>query len=397
MEKTKRQKHYLKWLLPLLILLFAALAAVMVAKSRRPPAKEVRDNPGILVETLTLEARSQRARVHATGTVRAQQQISLVAEVTGTLVWVSPRFAGGGFFRQGEKLLEIDPRDYALAVERAQADLARAQASLQTEEEQAALAKREWQQLQLPDKGQPSPLVLRQPQLQSAQATLVAARAGLKQAQLNLERTQIRAPFNGRLHDKKGDLGEYVRSGSVLARFAGTDRAEILVPLPVEDLEWLVIPRAGSRASGSAVTVSAQLGDKNKSWQGQIVRSLGEVDPVSRMATMVVTVDDPYHLKASEAKDSALLSGLFVQLEIQGKELGSVIEIPRAALRQGDVVWLAAANDQLEIRPVKILRRQQQSLLIESGLAPGERLVLTNISAAAPGLKLRPRSQEPRP
>lgn len=397
MEKTRRQNHTLKWLLPLLILLFAVLASVMVAKSRRPPEKQVRENPGILVETLILEAKPQRAVIHATGTVTTQHQISLVAEVTGTLSWVSPKFVSGGFFRKDEKLLEIDPRDYQLAVERARADLTRAQASLQTEEEQARIAKREWEQLELPDKGQPSPLVLRQPQLESARAALIAARAGLEQAQLNLERTRILAPFNGRLHDKKVDLGEYVRTGSLLAGFAGTDRAEILVPLPIEDLNWLVIPRAGSLKTGSAVTLHAQLGTETSNWQGQIVRSLGEVDPSSRMATILVAVDDPYNLEGPHATSSALLNGLFVQLEIQGKELGEVIEIPRAALREGDLVWLADANDQLEIRPVKVLRRQQQSLLIEAGLIPGERLVLTNISAAAAGLKLRPQAQERQP
>lgn len=394
MEKTKRQNHLLKWLLPLLILLLAAVASVMVAKSRRPPVKDVRENPGILVETLTLEAQPERALIHATGTVKPQQQISLVAEVTGTLTWVSPAFADGGFFRKGEKILEIDPRDYQLAVQRARADLARTQAALQTEEEQAAIATQEWQRLELADKGQPGPLVLRQPQLESARAALVAARAGLEQAELNLERTQILAPFNGRLHDKKVDRGEYVRAGSLLAAFASTDRAEILVPLPVEDLNWLAVPRAGSRKGGSRVSVHAQLGTETSHWQGQVVRSLGEVDPASRMATLVVAVDDPYNLEAAHASDSVLLNGLFVQLDIQGKELGHIISIPREALREGDLVWLAAANDQLEIRPVKVLRRHQQSLLIASGLAAGERLVLTNISAAAPGLKLRPRARE---
>jgi RND family efflux transporter MFP subunit len=397
MEKTKRQYHVLKWLLPLLILLLAAVASVMVAKSRRPPAKEVHENPGILVETLTLEATPQRAMIRATGTVRPQQQISLVAEVTGTLTWVSPAFVDGGFFRRGEKLLEIDPRDYQLAVQRARADLARAQAALQTEEEQAALAGREWQRLDLADKGQPSPLVLRQPQLESARAALIAARAGLEQAQLNLERTQILAPFNGRVHDKKVDGGEYVRAGNGLAGFAGTDRAEILVPLPVEDLGWLDIPRAGNGKTGAAVSVSAQSGSGTSTWQGQVIRALGEVDPTSRMTTIVVAVDDPYNLAAADTGRSDLLNGLFVQLEIAGHELGEVIEIPRAALREGNVVWLATADDQLEIRPVKVLRRRQQSLLIGSGLAAGERLVLTSISAPAPGLKLRPQAEERRP
>ncbi len=384
--------------LPLLILLLAVLASVLIVKSRKAPEKHAQMERGILVETLPVVRQTQQAIVHATGTVEAQREISLVAEVSGTLVWLSPRFVEGGFFRKGEKLLEIDPRDYRLALQRAQAGLAQARARLQTEENLSDIARREWDNIDLADKGEPSPLVLRQPQLESEKANLAAARADLEQARLSLERTVIRAPFSGRLRSKKVDLGEYVRAGNPLAVLAGTDQAEIIVPLAAEDLGWLKIPTAGSNQSGSQSIVSTLIGSTRHQWQGAVTRSFGEIDSINRMAKIVVTIDDPYNLGAGKNHGAfPLANGLFVDIEIKGASLEQVTAIPRSALHEGDVVWLADDNNGLEIRPVHVLRRQQQTLLIDQGLKGDEQLILTSISGAAPGMKLRPQNREKQP
>ncbi len=391
----KTKSNRLKIILPILILLIAALGAVATVKSRKAPAKKPQINPGLLVETILLVRQPERAIVRATGTAEPLHEISVVAEVNGKLTWVSPTFVEGGFFRKGEKLLEIDPRDYRLAIQKAEADLARARTGLQTEEEQSAIARREWDQLELADKGEPGALVLRRPQLDSAKADLAAAQASLDLARLNLERTGIFAPFNGRLRSKKVDLGEYVRSGNPLALFAGTDRTEIIVPLPLAELRWLDIPSAGSGKKGSSCTVSALIGGHLYRWQGAVSRTFGEIDNASRMAKIAISVDDPYRLRRpKKANDIPLANGLCVDIEIEGASLDQVVSIPRSALREGDVVWLADENDQLEIRPVRVLRRQQQRLLIDQGLQGGERLILTNISGSATGMKLRPQDRE---
>jgi RND family efflux transporter MFP subunit len=388
-------KNHLKWILPLLILLLAALGAVVLVKLREEPAKMAQTNPGLLVETVSLVRQSERAIVHATGSVEPLREISVVAEVNGKLIWVSPRFVEGGFFRKGESLLEIDPRDYHLRIQMAEAELARARTGLQTEEEQSAIAQREWDQLELSDKGTPGPLVLRQPQLDSANAALAAARANLELARLNIERTRIIAPFAGRIRSKKVDQGEYIRSGNSLAIFAGTDQAEIVVPLSLADLRWLDIPTAGSGKKGSNCTISAQIDGHSYRWQGAISRTFGEIDHGSRMAKIAIVVDDPYNL-STEGPEYAipLNNGLFVDIEIEGASLGEVVKIPRNALREGDTVWLVTEDNRLEIRPVDVLRRQRRSLLIAEGLRGGERLILTNISGAAPRMKLRPRQRE---
>lgn len=394
----KAKRNHLKWVLPLLILLIAGLGSVALVKSRKTPEKKPPANPGLLVETIPLVRRTERARVQATGTAEPLQEITLVAEVTGKLTWVSPRLVEGGFFRKGEKLLEIDQRDYRLAIRKAEAELAAASTQLQTETEQSVIARREWERLELPDKGAPGALVLRQPQLDGAQAGLDAAQAGLDAARLNLERTSVFAPFNGRLRSKQVDLGQYVRAGSPLALFAGTDQAEIIAPLPIAELRWLEIPTAGSSASGSPCTVTALIGETRYQWRGTLNRTFGEIDNASRMAKIAISVADPYRLRAPEnTAPPALQNGLFVDLELEGTNLGPVVSIPRSALREGGVVWLADENDRLEIRPVEVLRRQQQSLLIGEGLQGGERLILTNISGPATGLKLRPQHSEQQP
>lgn len=394
MQEESSKSNHLKWILPLLILLLAAAATLFIVKMRKPPAKVAQTERGVLVEVMELTSATAQARVDATGTVEPKQKISLVAEVSGILTWASPRFVEGGFFRKGDKLLEIDPRDYRLAVERAQADLARAETGLQTEEEQTKIARREWERLELQEKGSPSPLVLRQPQLKSEKANLAAAAAGLQQARLNLERTLIRAPFNARLSSKKVDQGEYIRSGNQLGTLAGTDRAEIVVPLPVEELRWLNIPEAGSDEMGSTCVIRAQLGDQEQTWNGRITRALGEVDSKSRMTRIAVEVIDPYALETTNASSPKLPNGLFVRLEISGSLLEHIVTIPRSALREDDSVWLAGSDGRLEIRPVHVLRRQGESLLIDTGLQTGDRLVLTSLSGAASGMQLRPRLKE---
>ncbi len=394
MNHKSAPKKTVKWLLPLLILLVAGLGSLAIIKSRKAPEKRPTTNPGVMVETLEVVRRSQPAVVFATGLVEPWQEISLVAEVSGKLTWISPRFVNGGFFKKGEKLLEIDPRDYRLAVEKSKAELARAKTNLQMEQEQAAIARQEWENLELKDKGTPGPLVLRQPQLASEHANLAAAQAGLDQALLNLERTSIRAPFNGRLHNKQVDLGEYVRVGTPLAMLAGTDRAEIITPLPIEDLQWLKIPLAGSDQTGSPCTISTQVGSRRYQWQGSVIRAHGEIDKTTRMAKIVIGSKDPYNLLRHDKKtDLPLTNGLFVELEMTGSQLEQVVAIPRNALREGDVVWLMNDKNLLEIRPVHVLRRQQQTLLIDQGLQGGEQLILTSISGAAPGMKLRRQSR----
>lgn len=388
----------IKVLLPLLILAVGAATAAMIIKMKKPPQKQEAPVLGLLVEVLEVENRAHQVTVHATGTVQPSMEVSLVPEISGKVNWLSPQMISGGFLRKGEKLLEIDNRDYLLAVNQAKADLARATVALQMEQQQARIALEEWQRLDMPDKGEPSPLVLHEPQLQQEQANLAAAQARLEQAELNLQRTVLYAPFNCRIRSEQVDPGQYLRAGNGIAMLAGTDQVEISVPLPLSELQWLTIPRANQDTSGSPATLSLKTGKQTYTWEGKVVRSLGEINSNSHMATVVVAVDDPYRLKkGADAEQLDLANGLFVDITMHGKTLQNVVPIPRDSLRENNSVWIADPEDRLQIRPINILRRERDLLLIDSGLTGGERLVLTTLDGVANGLLLRPVQQEQSP
>lgn len=385
---TRRQK-LLRILLPILILLLGVVGMRMLVLSRQAPAKQTQKNPGVLVEVLRAEQGDHPLLVLGTGTVQPRQEVAITPQVSGRIVHLAPGFQAGGFFRKGELLFEIEPLDYQLAVERASAALAKAEVDQALVEGQARVAGEEWDRLN-PGVEAP-PLVLQQPQLKNAQAAVAAARAALEQARLDLARTRIQAPFDCRVRSEEVALGQFVRATASVALVAGTEAVEIVVPLPLEELAWLQIPRAGGAGKGSPARVRLSGADPERGWDGRIVRSLGEVDSRSRMARVVVAVEDPYNLSSKGARQPDLEVGMFVEVAFGGRTLSQVVPLPRAALREGGLVWTVDAEDRLHLQPVTVARQEETLALISEGLTDGDRVVLTRISGAAEGLKLRPR------
>ncbi|NIO19864.1 MAG: efflux RND transporter periplasmic adaptor subunit [Candidatus Aenigmarchaeota archaeon] len=296
----------------------------------------------------------------------------------------------GGFFQKNEILFEIEDSDYRLALEKAKAVKAKAEYDLATIESQARIARREWKKINNDSQTPPNPLVLYEPQLKNARAALISASAAIEQAELDLERTKIKAPFNCRVRSEDIDLGQYVRTGDRVAELAGTDTAEIHVPLSADDLRWLHIPLYGKTHNGSPAYISVHIGGKQYTWQGRVVRSTGEVDPKSRMMQLVVEIKDPYGI--IEQKDPAhpvLASGTFVIVQIRGKTLKDVFVIPRIAFRDNSTVWLMNKENKLRIKNVIPVRIEKEKVIIGKSLDDGDMIVLTNISGAADGMKLR--------
>jgi len=375
-------------LLPLAIIIVAvALTATMIALKKAPPKEPVKDE-GVLVEVLHAERRDLDLTLTAAGTVTACRQVSIEPQVGGRITELGEGFAAGTFFARGELLLQIEPTDYRLAVDQAAAALARAEVELATTESQAQIARSEWEALQLASGSQPNPLVLYEPQLKNARAGVASAQAALALAQLNLKRTRITAPFSGRIRSEQVDVGQVVRAGSSVATLSGSDEVEVIVSLPLADLRWLQVPGPnGGPGSTAIVTLPGNATDR--SWRGAIDRSLGEVDARGRMLQVAVRVADPYLLKKKAAAPPYLEVGMFVDVQFAGPPLAQVIELPRRALRDNDQVWVMDQNGRLRIRPVEVLRRQQESVLLGSGLEAGEAVVLTTLNAAADGLRLR--------
>ena len=261
--------------------------------------------------------------------------------------------------------------------------VAKRKVELASVESKAEVARREWKRL---GRGEPpaSSLVLYGPQLKEARANLAGAEADRKSAQLNLDRTRVSAPFACVVISEEIDPGQYLRAGNPAATVVASDSAEVVVPVSLADFDWLIKPGKDSR--GSAVRVSLP-GRSDKWWQGEVVRTLADVDPRDRMLRLVARVDDPFG-RGRIGSRIPLSMGQFVEVALDGKELTGVVVIPLSALHDGDLVWFYKEGE-LAIRKVEVARREKDEVFISSGIAAGERVVLTNITGAAPGMKLR--------
>lgn len=382
---------FLKGLLPILILVAGIAGMKTLIAHRTAPVKQERENPGALVETLTIGMTEKRADLRSSGVVQAGQEIMVALQVDGKVDRVSPNFVAGGFFRQGEVLFGVDALDYELAVERASAALIKAKTDLTVMESKARLGQREWERLHPEGDEKPNPLVVYEPQLASAQAGLAAAAASLRQAEADLSRTKVAAPFDCRVRSEQIGLGQYIRAGNPVATLVSVDVAEIVVALPLDELPWLQLAGEGDDSRGAPATVRLLVDGKVHEWQGRVNRSLREVDAKSRMAQVVVRVEDPYDISRQHAAGEIQLDvGMFVEVVIHGRDMRNIAVIPRKALRDGQTVWIMDDERKLRVRKVEPVRYEQDEVWISNGLAEGDRVVLTALSGGADGMRLRP-------
>jgi RND family efflux transporter MFP subunit len=377
-----------KVMIPIIIIIAGFLIMKGMTALRTAPVKEARQDPGMIVEVLLAEKTDTTVKVRGTGTVEASEEITIIPQVSGRIEYVAPHFDVGGFFKKGEVLFSLEDSDYKLALEQAIAARAKAEYDLATIESQAKIARLEWDRINKDNTAEPNPLVLYEPQLKSARAALASATASVERALLDLERTSIQAPFNARVRSENIDLGQYVRTGTSVAVISGTDRAEIAVPVPLDDLQWLTGSLSGN--GKNAALVSMNVGDRHYNWKGRVLRSTGEIDPKSRMMNLIVEVSDPYGLKAgSQSGYTALASGAFVHVELEGTLLKDVFILPRIVFRDDSTVWVMNDDGKLVIKNVTPVRVSADKVIISEGLERGDKIIVTNISGAANGMKLR--------
>ena len=406
-EKTPKQPRGSRlWriLIPLAIVAAGAGVYAGMVAMKTPPPRQPRVHLGPLVETIQAPAQLLRVTVKGHGTVRPSEEIELVPQVAGIVVWKSPRFESGGFFKRGELLLQIDPRDYRLAVEVAQAEVAQSQYALEVARGEAGIARQEWEMIQGAEGGS-NPLALHVPQLRAAEARLQAARARAEEARLRLERTELYAPFDGRVGSTRLDRGQYAFAGQSLGRIHASGSAEVVVPVADEDLAWIEVPAAGGRGGGNrddsgagvraireaggepvfpGAAVSGRYAGRERRWQGVVRRVEGELDPRSRLANLVIEVADPY-----ADPEAPLLVGAFVDVEIAGAAADGVRVLPRHALREGGSIWVAAADSILRVRPADLVHRRGEEVLVYADLDPGEEVVVSALQGVTDGMRIR--------
>ena len=366
------------------IAMLGAATAVTVAMYLSRPTAETADPDikPISVDVAEVVRENLRIAVQAQGTVSPLQQSSLLSEVQGRVVEVSPFFNVGGFVEAQDVLLRIDPRDYETNLLRARAAVASAESTLAQEKGRADVAQREWEKL--PAGSQRSEearqLYLRKPQLEQAQAQLQAARADLDTAEDNLERTIIRAPYDALIRAKHSDLGQFVSPGTPLADIISVDYAEVRLPIPQNRLEYLELPGLGRLDEGASIDLYTDLGGELKHWEAELHRTEGVFDERSRVLYAVARIEDPYALKHSGREP--LRIGTFVNANIMGRELENIVQLPRYVLRAGNYLWVVDKNMRLTNRRVSLLSAGGDTVYVSDGLQDGDLVSLTTLDAS---------------
>lgn len=386
-------------------LLSAGVAAAVYFQKTAPTTKRAaRQTTAPLVEVAEARKTTTEQIIEAMGVVEPAREIELVAEVEGTVKALSSRLVPGGLVHAGEIVVELDDRDYVLDVRLSEVGVTTAEADLAIEQGQQVVAREEAKLLSSGTgaRVQATELSLRKPQLLKAEADLASARTDLEKARLDLARTKVKAPFNALVTSLDVNLGSRVSTQSSLATLVGTDEYWIEASLPMDRLSRLDLEREG----GIPVRISRHAGDETcpgTFCQGRLVRLAGTLSTDTRMAKAIVSVRDPLGLEqASEngtlsAHKPLLILGEYVSLEIEGRPLEDVIEIPRQALRDENKIWLAK-DGVLEIRPVEPVWKSEDHVYLRDGLAPGERVVVSEITAPLPGMKvLLPGEEEAAP
>ncbi len=377
-----------KQLLISLAMLATASVVAGVMYINRPPS-ELAEPKQHIVTVDVIEAHKQEIRIpiQAQGTVTPLRQTSIVSEVKGRIIEMSDNFNVGSFLREGEVLLRIDPRDYQTNLLRAQAAVASADSSLAQEKGRAQVAKQEWSKL---PKGsqrskQAKDLYLRIPQLELAEAQVLAAMADLNTARDNLGRTIIKAPYDALVRKKIGELGQFVSPGSPLADVFSVDFAEVRLAIPQSKLAYLDLPGVeGYSDDAPTVDLYTDVAGDIKHWSSVLARTEGVFDERSRVLFSVVRVEDPYALN-SDNQSPPLRIGTFVNANIRGKKLPDMVVLPRFILRPGNFVWVIDENMKLQNRKVTILRTGGDSIYVSAGLNEGDLVSITSMDATFSG------------
>ena len=424
--------------------LIAGLAiGVYLIRNRPRPETAAVTRAGRVVRTSVLKKVEKTFWITAYGTVRPKTEITLVPEVLGRIIRRSPGFRTGGFVPKGEVLFEIDPVNYELAAaqRRAQivqleADIARLRqeeknhrADLAINQRQLKIVENELARNQrLRKQGVISPgqldastqsyirqeqavqasrnaLALIPSQIAQKEAALLVTRAQLQEALLNLERTKMRAPFDGRVRETTLEVGDFARVGEPVGKIHDVSVLEVPVSLPVEDVRWALRRGSGGAAFPRTQEEVQQFFPRAEilwtrfgqtfRWDGQVSVVGAGLDETTRALTLVVEVPEP-RKNWQPGKHPPLVVGMFVRARIEGVTVQNVFVIPRAALHENDDVYIMK-EDRLDVRRVQVIRKGENEAVISNGIREGERLILSVIPAPVPGMHLRTAEDSPAP
>lgn len=377
-------KKIIKVVAPIAILLVGIGSFKMLEAGKPVPEKKTEEIRPLSVYVEHAEQKDVSLLVSTQGEVRARTEVDLVAQVAGRVVSISTEFTEGGIVSQGVSLISIDDADYKLALAQSQAAVAEAEVGVQEAVAIAGVARK-----QLGSSKKFSPLALKLPQVAQAKARLEAARASLSLSELNLSRTKISLPFNGRVIEKSVDVGQYVSPGTSLGRAFSTNVVEVRVPLDDDELASLDLP-IGFIADGEnplLVDLSAMVAGKQQHWQGELVRLDASIDSQTRTLFGQIEIKSPYDKNVSQ-NNMPLAVGIYVKAEIKGRSISDATVIPRDGLRAGNNVFVINSEDKLDVRKVNVVHSSSKIAIIGSGVKPDDRVIVSSIRNPIPGMRI---------
>ena len=372
---------------PFLILVLAIFGLLAIGIFK--PKPDTKDTAPTSTPVVTARAQLQTSTlgVHTQGEARPRSEVNLSAQLNGKIISISPNFLEGGQFKKGDVLVRIEESDYALRVIQAKANVAQAQTALTRELSETEIARKDWEDL---GQGVASALSLRKPQLAERRAALASSQAALEEAQLNLSRTVITAPFDGRVSEKSVSKGAYIGAGQSLGRIYGIGVVDIKLPLRDSDLAKLGLSigfKHSAARPGPDVVLSALVAQHRREWHGRLMRISSRYDRDTRVLYGFVTVKNPYTSGAD--KGVPLASGMFVDAAIDGRTITQSITVPRTALRGTNSIYIANDDNTLSIRSVEVAASSRARVVITKGLAAGERVITSPVRNVADGMKIQ--------
>lgn len=361
------------------LIIFALNAFKPEARKQSIPETVVR------VEVIQAELSNYPIIVNANGTVEAETRGNLVAQIRGEIVAVSDNFRTGGTFRKGDLLIQLDQRDYQAELSRALASLSQAEAGYRQEQATAKQAKLDWQRLG--NTSSAPELVLRKPQLTAAKAQYDSAKAAHDTAKLNLSRTAITAPYDGRIIERRAVLGQYVSIGSPIAEVFATEGVEVRLPISQQEFSQLGLDDFSNNAQDSSnnsaykVSITSSVGNQAYQWDANISNTDSTFDINTRQIDVIAEVSDPFGKISGQP---ALKIGQFVNAQIQGRTVENVFVIPNKSVREGSYVY-AVREGKLTKQSINILWQDDQNALISTGINAGELIVTTSLNSTLAG------------
>ncbi|WP_286233433.1 efflux RND transporter periplasmic adaptor subunit [Thalassotalea sediminis] len=375
-------------LLPIAIILAGLFFLILMAVLAPKPAKKPVEVKPPLVQVQALKKEDVIFNIHSQGNVLPRTQSNLVSEVSGQIIDVSSKFNVGGFFKKGEQILAIDDISYRVALIQARSRLDTAHASLLEEQARVEQAKEEWL-LSGKSLDKAPVIALRTPQLKKAKAELAAAKANVEQAEYQLAKTKIIAPYDLLIDKKQADIGQYVSMGSMLANAFAVDYAEVRLPIKLQDALFLALPKVGETATeGAEVTLTTKIGEHSLIWKSSITRGEGVVNRQNRVQYVIAQVNDPYAID-TDTSHKVLRIGTFVEAEIKGKMQHDIITIPRSAINGANTVYLVSEDNKLHIQPINVLYSDVNNSYTQDDIDLSMRLITTKLSSPIEGMTLR--------